>query len=169
MRGVLHLLQEYHSNYSDKKGYYGYYMRKRCWSGCVQGDGGGVYYGTRNKKQDTDPSAPRPMIFYILKKWLKEHGLPDYPCQSWRVRAYTGSPYATYWKIPSSDAHQCTACQKCSGKKTDVKDSGWFCKLLRSGTGEGKLHPTETVRELTVVSIYNTEEIFINRTGYSTS
>ncbi len=30
MRGVLHLLQEYHSNYSDKKGYYGYYMRKRC-------------------------------------------------------------------------------------------------------------------------------------------
>jgi len=29
------------------------------------------------------------------------------------------------------------------GRKTDVKDSEWLCKLLRSGTGERKLHPSE--------------------------
>lgn len=92
-----------------------------------------------------------------LKKWLKEHGITHVAMESTGV----------YWKpifniledsfevILVNARHV----KNVPGRKTDVKDSEWLCKLLRSGLVRGSFIPPKEIRELRDLTRYKSKLI----------
>ena len=87
-----------------------------------------------------------------LKMWLKEHGVTHVAMESTGV----------YWKpifnilenafevILVNARHV----RNVPGRKTDVKDSEWLCKLLRNGLVRGSFIPPKEIRELRDLTRY---------------
>ena len=81
-----------------------------------------------------------------LKEWLKENRITHVAMESTGV----------YWKPifnileDSFEVMLVNArhVKNVPGRKTDVKDSEWLCKLLRSGLVKGSFIPPKEVREL---------------------
>lgn len=77
-----------------------------------------------------------------LKAWLKEHDITHVAMECTGV----------YWKPVFNileDSFEVLLVnarhvKNVPGRKTDVKDSEWLCRLLAERTREGKLHPAET-------------------------
>jgi transposase len=87
-----------------------------------------------------------------LKEWLKGHGITHVAMESTGV----------YWKpvfIILEDSFEVILVnarhvKNIPGRKTDVKDSEWLCKLLRSGLVRGSFIPPKEVRELRDLTRY---------------
>ncbi|MBA4417579.1 MAG: IS110 family transposase [Syntrophus sp. (in: bacteria)] len=87
-----------------------------------------------------------------LKIWLKGHGITHIAMESTGV----------YWK-PIFNILEDTFevilvnarhVKNVPGRKTDVKDSEWLCKLLRSGLVRGSFIPPKEIRELRDLTRY---------------
>jgi transposase len=89
---------------------------------------------------------------FRLKEWLKETCITHVAMESTGV----------YWKPVFNvleDALEVTLVnarhvKNVPGRKTDVKDSEWLCKLLRSGLVRGSFIPPKPVRELRDLTRY---------------
>ncbi len=87
-----------------------------------------------------------------LKAWLKEHGITHVAMESTGV----------YWKPVFNileDSFEVLLVnarhvKHVPGRKTDVLDSEWLCKLLRSGLVRGSFIPPKEVRELRDLTRY---------------
>ena len=87
-----------------------------------------------------------------LKKWLKEKGITHVAMESTGV----------YWKPVYNileDSFEVILVnarhiKNVPGRKTDVKDSEWICKLLRSGLLRGSFIPPKDIRELRDLTRY---------------
>jgi transposase len=87
-----------------------------------------------------------------LKEWLRGHGITHVAMESTGV----------YWKPVFNileDAFEVILVnarhvKNVPGRKTDVKDSEWLCKLLRSGLVRGSFIPPKEVRELRDLTRY---------------
>ena len=87
-----------------------------------------------------------------LKAWLKEHGITHVAMESTGV----------YWKPVFNileDAFEVILVnarhvKHVPGRKTDVQDSEWLCRLLRSGLVRGSFIPPKEVRELRDLTRY---------------
>jgi transposase len=87
-----------------------------------------------------------------LKAWLKEHGITHVAMESTGV----------YWKPVFNileDSFEVLLVnarhvKNVPGRKTDVKDSEWLCRLLRSGLVRGSFIPPKEVRELRDLTRY---------------
>jgi transposase len=86
------------------------------------------------------------------KEWLKQNGITHVAMESTGV----------YWKPVFNvleDAFEVMLVnarhvKNVPGRKTDVKDSKWLCKLLRSGLVRGSFIPPKPVRELRDLTRY---------------
>lgn len=89
---------------------------------------------------------------FRLKAWLKEHDVSHVAMESTGV----------YWKPVFNileDAFEVILVnarhvKNVPGRKTDVQDSEWLCKLLRSGLVRGSFIPPKPVRELRDLTRY---------------
>jgi transposase len=87
-----------------------------------------------------------------LKKWLKDNKLTHVAMESTGV----------YWKPIFNILEDSFAVilvnarhvKNVPGRKTDVKDSEWLCKLLRSGLIRGSFIPPKEIRELRDLTRY---------------
>ncbi len=87
-----------------------------------------------------------------LKKWLKEKGITHVAMESTGV----------YWKPVFNileDSFEVILVnarhiKNVPGRKTDVKDSEWICKLLRNGLLQGSFIPPKDIRELRDLTRY---------------
>jgi len=87
-----------------------------------------------------------------LKAWLKEHGITHVAMESTGV----------YWKPVFNileDSFEVLLVnarhvKHVPGRKTDVLDSEWLCKLLRSGLVRGSFIPPKEIRELRDLTRY---------------
>lgn len=87
-----------------------------------------------------------------LKIWLEEHGITHVAMESTGV----------YWKPVFNILEEAFEVilvnarhvKHVPGRKTDVQDSEWLCKLLRSGLVKGSFIPPKEVRELRDLTRY---------------
>ena len=87
-----------------------------------------------------------------LKEWLKEEGITHVAMESTGV----------YWKPVFNileDSFEVILVnarhiKNVPGRKTDVKDSEWLCKLLRNGLVKGSFIPPKEIRELRDLTRY---------------
>lgn len=87
-----------------------------------------------------------------LKEWLKENGITHIAMESTGV----------YWKPVFNileDSFEVILVnarhiKKVPGRKTDVKDSEWLCKLLRNGLVKGSFIPPKDIRDLRDLTRY---------------
>lgn len=92
-----------------------------------------------------------------LKEWLKENRITHIAMESTGV----------YWKPIFNileDGFEVVLVnarhvKNVPGRKTDVKDSEWLCKLLRSGLVRGSFIPPKEIRELRDLTRYRTKII----------
>ena len=81
-----------------------------------------------------------------LKQWLKERGITHVAMES------TGVSWKPIFNILEDTFEvmlvNAAAVRNVPGRKTDVKDSEWLCKLLRSGLITGSFIPPKEIREL---------------------
>jgi transposase len=92
-----------------------------------------------------------------LKDWLKENRITHVAMESTGV----------YWKPIFNILEDCFEVilvnarhvKNVPGRKTDVKDSEWLCKLLRSGLVRGSFIPPKEIRELRDLTRYRTKLI----------
>jgi len=112
--------------------------------------------GTGIKKEIRTYSTMTNDLFR-LRAWLKENRVTHVAMESTGV----------YWKpvfniledsfevIPVNARHV----KNVPGRKTDVKDSEWLCKLLRSGLVRGSFIPPKDIRELRDLTRYKRKRI----------
>jgi len=94
---------------------------------------------------------------FRCKEWLKQTGITHVAIESTGV----------YWKPVFNlleDAFEVMLVnarhvKNVPGRKTDVKDSEWLCKLLRSGLVRGSFIPPKPVRELRDLTRYKRKRI----------
>jgi transposase len=103
-------------------------------------------------KKETKTFATMTNDLIRLKQWLKERGITHVAMESTGV----------YWK-PIFNILEDTFevmlvnarhVKNVPGRKTDVKDSEWLCKLLRSGLITGSFIPPKEIRELRDLTRY---------------
>jgi transposase len=89
---------------------------------------------------------------FRLKSWLSEHGITHVAMES------TGPYWKPVFNIleDSFDVILANArhIKNVPGRKTDVKDSEWICKLLRSGLLAASFVPPRAIRELRDLTRY---------------
>jgi transposase len=87
-----------------------------------------------------------------LKAWLKEHGITHVAMES------TGVCWKPVFNVLENAFEvmlvNARHVKNVPGRKTDVKDSEWLCKLLRSGLVRGSFIPPKPVRELRDLTRY---------------
>ena len=93
-----------------------------------------------------------------LKEWLKSKGITHVAMES------TGVYWKPIFNILEEDFKillvNATHIKNVPGRKTDVLDSEWLCKLLRTGLLKGSFIPPKKIRELRELTRY--EEKLIN-------
>lgn len=87
-----------------------------------------------------------------LKEWLKENGITHVAMES------TGIYWKPVFNILEEDFEvilvNARHIKNVPGRKTDVKDSEWLCKLLRNGLVKGSFIPPKEIRELRDLTRY---------------
>jgi transposase len=118
-------------------------VHKKTIAACIMGTG-------MNKETRTYGTMTNDLL--RLKEWLKQEGVTHVAMESTGV----------YWKPvfnileDSFDVILVNArhVKNVPGRKTDVQDSEWLCKLLRSGLVKGSFIPPVEVRELRDLTRY---------------
>ena len=87
-----------------------------------------------------------------LKKWLKEEGVTHVAMES------TGIYWKPIFNILEDSFEvilvNARHIKNVPGRKTDVKDSEWLCKLLRAGLVRGSFIPPKDIREMRDLTRY---------------
>lgn len=103
-------------------------------------------------KKEIRPYSTMTNDLLRLKKWLKEKGITHIAMESTGV----------YWKPLFNileDSFEVILVnarhiKNVPGRKTDVRDSEWLCKLLRAGLVKGSFIPPKDIRELRDLTRY---------------
>ena len=87
-----------------------------------------------------------------LKKWLKDNGITHIAMES------TGVYWKPIFNILEDEFEillvNAKHIKNVPGRKTDVSDSEWICKLLRAGLLRGSFIPPRDIRELRDLTRY---------------
>lgn len=87
-----------------------------------------------------------------LKEWLKQNEITHVAMES------TGVYWKPVFNIIGEDFEillvNARHIKNVPGRKTDIKDAEWICKLLRSGLLQGSFIPPENIRELRSLTRY---------------
>ena len=88
----------------------------------------------------------------VLKNWLHEHEITHVAMES------TGVYWKPVFNIIGEDFEillvNARHIKHVPGRKTDIKDAEWICKLLRAGLLQGSFIPPENIRELRNLTRY---------------
>lgn len=116
-------------------------VHKKTLTACIM-----VGKGNRLKKKDIRTYSTMTGDIEQLRDWLKSEGITHVAMES------SGVYWRPVYNIMEEDFEILLAnarhVKNVPGRKTDVKDSAWLCKLLRNGLIEGSFIPPRHIRQL---------------------
>ncbi len=93
----------------------------------------------------------------VLSDWLKAHGVTDV------VMEATGDYWKPIWHVLESDFElmlvNARDVKQVPGRKTDVSDAAWLCRLAEAGLLRASFVPPKPIRDLRLLTRYRRTQI----------